>query len=260
MVGIRGVGQALVSPRQKIEVIAMEPMFRHHWMKPLWDHYHIIMPWAHYLIKGAICRIHLLNGVGFRFLEFVEIGFLLDGLQYISLRIQNPFIMLMGRKRAPVARWGVHFPHHDLTATKAWRYQVIELSGGIVPAENHNGCFIRCDEFCRMIPIRFAPSVSDIDRITGGREHKIAVPRDIECMGHSAENILASIFCFPRSLVTLHFKVSAEEHNDHFIVTCSMFPFLPFCHFTGPKAQIIPMSGLRGYAVIYSVCSGRFYL
>src|SRR5690606_26304252 len=131
---------------QKIKIIAMKTMLRYHGMKSPWNQYHIVVPRPDYLVQGPVFCIHLLDGIGPGFLEFIEIGLFLDRLQNVSLGIQNPFVVLVRREGTPVPRRGIDLPTDHFTAPEAGGDQIVELPCGIVPTKNNDRGFFRCYE------------------------------------------------------------------------------------------------------------------
>src|SRR5690606_11824129 len=104
-----------------------------------------------------------------RFLELIEIGFLLDRFQYVPILVQTSFIVFVRGIGAPVSSGGVYFPAHYFTATKTGRDQIIELPRSIIPSKDHNrGLFWRY-EFCGKIGVRSAPPIGNIQGIAQGR-------------------------------------------------------------------------------------------
>src|SRR5690606_7452176 len=117
--------------------------------------------------------------------------------------------------------------------------QVVELSCGIVPPEYDHRGLLGPYKFSGVVRIRPAPTVGYVQYGAGGRQHKTAVPRDIEGVCDPTKDILSAVDGFPISLVTFHLEISPQEHDCHFILPGMMFPLLPLGHCPCPEGQIV---------------------
>src|SRR5690606_12666741 len=99
----------------------MEPMGSYYRMKTFGDYHHIVMLCPNDFVQGTVCGIHLLDGIGPGFLEFIEIGFLLDRFQNVPLPVQTPFIVFVRGVRTPVSEWAKYFPSSNFVASESGR-------------------------------------------------------------------------------------------------------------------------------------------
>jgi hypothetical protein len=95
-----------------------------------------------------------------------------------------------------------------------------------------------------------APTVSYIQGIAQGGQHKFTIARKVQGMRHSAKNILSSIFGFPISLIAFHFEVTAQKYDHHFVIQGIMLPSFPFVHEPGLKIEVFPLGRFGGDTMI----------